>query len=358
MKTAFNFLLALVCMLLFSCQKMEEGRSGDEISFSAGYSVSAVPASTKVTLFGSDEDFKSKAGMGGFFRVEAYKNVDDKSTSENHFTAPTTVMWHDDTQQEKTWRFYNLTDLVQRYWPQTYNLDFLAYMPLERASTSTADRVVIKSDQNIDPATYMTGPVYSDVEGNKGPVFTCTGLPLTAEAQAKVKEFIYAWKPNQSYATQTNSGGKVELDFVHPFSAVSIKIDGAHAGTVIHSVGFKSISNDGTFNAATNQWIPGTQSNNLIISAEHHIPNDIQIGHVYGPYLVVPQNHGSAVKITINYTWRNIVEKEVDVALNSSWVSGKKYTYSVILGDMSEDVKVVVSVDPWVAGTNQELEVK
>ena len=46
-------------------------------------------------------------------------------------------------------------------------------------------------------------------------------------------------------------------------------------------------------------------------------------------------------------------------ALAGKWDAGKKYTYSLVLGDSMEDIIVNVSVEAWVpGGDNQLIEVK
>ena len=127
MKSAFKILLALVTVTLVSCQKMAVEEYGDQIGFTAGYSVSTEPGTSKATLFEDLAQLKDKSGNGGFFRVEAFK----AGSSDKHFTLPTVVMYFTDVVApvQPYWSFYDGgTNLEERYWPQTYNLDFLAYI--------------------------------------------------------------------------------------------------------------------------------------------------------------------------------------------------------------------------------------
>ena len=179
--------------------------------------------------------------------------------------------------------------------------------------------------------------------------------------------------PGQSYDS-VNRGdgatGKVKLNFQHSMAAVYFKIAGAHGGTTINSFGFYNIYNNGTFivdsgivdsgivNSA--KWIPnGSLANFAISDVGQKIPDDIQIGHTYGPYLVMPQEHSTDAKLFIDFTWRE-QEGPVAKSLNSEWESGKKYTYSLVLGDSAEDIMVNVSVETWgnPIGGNHEIEVK
>lgn len=360
MKTLLHIILLCIPLLLFSCQKHDVENRGDEILFAAEYSAKAVPvqSDTKAAtydgagLFETSADFESKNGMGGYFRVEAFK----AGTTVKHFVQPTTVMYHTDVVDEKPdWYFYNLTDFEKRYWPQTYNLDFLAYMPLERTSDGK-----ITQGQVLDAKTYVTH--------NGDRTFTCTNLPLTNQGQKDVKEFIYAWAPDKSHASTSSTNGRVPLVFKHPFAVVYIEISEAHAGTEIQSLGFKNIYNNGTFDASVESaesaesadsakpWkVTGSINvEGLQITAGHHIPNDIMPPYTYGPFIVIPQDH---VEISLAYNW-NGEKTFTQILTDKKWEPGKKYTYSLKVGDSSEDVKVDVSVNEWVTGTNQEIEVK
>ena len=200
MKVPFYIILSGILLLFVSCQKMVVDERGKEIVFTAGYSVSTVPAASKASFFDNVSHLQDKSGLGGFFRVEAYKNmlVDNKnvSTSDKHFTSPTIVMYYTDVTQgvNPYWTFYNdgTNKLEERYWPQTYNLDFLAYMPLKRGDSNNK----IHTDKVLDPLSYVKEGTYDNEGNDKGPVFVCENLPLAQDGQNGIKEFIYAWKPN------------------------------------------------------------------------------------------------------------------------------------------------------------------
>ena len=358
MKVLSNIILSSILLLLFSCQKYGNHIIGEEIGFSAGYSVSTEPGTSKAALFEDLAQLQDKSGNGGFFRVEAFK----AGSSDKHFTLPTVVMYFTDVVApvQPYWSFYDGgTNLEERYWPHTYNLDFLAYMPLLRAS-SQGSAIALHQDKKIDPKTFIIPSDYDTDGADKGPTFICENLPVTESGQTDIKEFIYSWVPDQSLANSVN--GKVPLTFVHPLSAVSVKISDAHAGTVINEVGFANIHNNGTLHVATNSWSPvaGSQKTNFQIAPNHHIPDNIPIGHEYGEYLVMPQTHGNDVLLFIKYTWKG-TQQIISVQLNrytAQWVPGKKYVYSVAVGESLEDIKVNVSVNQWGEGTTQEIEVK
>ena len=368
-RTILNFILfPLFCL---SCSTPSMIVMNDEISFTAtSYEVSSVEVkagneSSGAYLYENLDAIQDKSTLGGYFNIKAYIN----GTSDEHFTDPTTVKYHTDTQYEPAWYIYNPTSnaFESRYWPKTYSLDFLAYMPLKRPNAGSTQEIT----QEIDPNTHITSFGY-DTEA-KSPTFSCVNLPLNKSDQAEAKEFMYAWAPGQSYDS-VNRGdgatGKVKLNFQHSMAAVYFKIAGAHGGTTINSFGFYNIYNNGTFivdsgivdsgivNSA--KWIPnGSLANFAISDVGQKIPDDIQIGHTYGPYLVMPQEHSTDAKLFIDFTWRE-QEGPVAKSLNSEWESGKKYTYSLVLGDSAEDIMVNVSVETWgnPIGGNHEIEVK
>lgn len=368
MLTPNRYILFLVSILALSCSKSTSEVNNKEIMFSAT-NVTASVVDLKNTqnsqntngayLFEDSASFKDKTSNGGYFNVEAYKS----GYNFAHFNIPTTVFYHDDT-NTPGWFIYNpdTKEIEQRYWPVDYALDFFAYMPLMRPLSG--QNLIT---QTVDPATHITGFGYD--EQYKCPTFICEDLPLDKEGQNNAKEFIYAWTFSQSPKLVENTGGKVPLIFNHAMAAISIEIGGAHAGTKIEELGFNNIYNNGTFTVATRTWSLWKKEGkndleNLSIKPTNHIiPDTIQIGYTYGPYLVLPQEFGETVEIAVKFTWRspeNVTKKLKDVLKNQplKWESGKKYIYSIILGDSSEDIMINVRVEQWGVGGSQEIEIK
>ncbi len=355
LKVQYMFLL----LLLASCTKSGMPDPFTGIAFSTP-DLSAEVVDVKASSINGgaflydNAGFLDKSGRGGYFLVEAYKT----GTGTKHFTSPTTVMYHTDVAEGAlpAWYIYNplIDDFEHRYWPQTYNLDFLAYMPVSVPERNSSEETKIDADCHISLGEYDTQ--------KKSPVLLCNNLPLDKQGQLKSTEFVYAWSEDQS-ETDTDTNGKVPLEFTHPYTAIYVEIDGAHGGTVINSFGFNNIYNNGKYVVSEGQWeLTGNKGNFSIAGVNDNIPNDIQPGHIYGPFLVLPQtldrDGSDDVKITISYTWRNSTETPAK-ALQGKWESGKKYTYSLVLGDSSEDIMVNVSVQEWEqGGENQLIEVK
>ena len=362
MKTRTISSFILFPILCLSCSKIDKENSDMEIAFSAtSYSITTIDAKAdqgtgNTYLYENLSDIQNKDKHGGYFNVKAY--IHDHP--DEHFTSATTVKYHTDTQQEPAWYIFNPSTnaFESRYWPKTYALDFLAFMPLQRPAAGSTQEIT----QSIDPDAHISSAFSYDAT-EKSPVFSCVNLPLTKTGQASAKEFMYAWAPGQSY-TSVNTGadatGKVKLEFKHAMAAVYIKIAGAHGGTILQEIGFKGIYNNGSFTVTDEEWTPSGSRTDLIIDTEDQkIPDDVQIGHTYGPYLVMPQNHGNEVNLYIDYDWREQTAP-VSKPLGAEWECGKKYTYSLVLGDSAEDIMVNVSVEPWgdPIGGDHEIEVK
>ena len=67
--------------------------------------------------------------------------------------------------------------------------------------------------------------------------------------QEAAQEFVYAYSPDCTYE---KNNGKVNLNFIHPLSAIYFKLGEAHGNTVIHSVGLSRLHNTGTLNVSQN----------------------------------------------------------------------------------------------------------
>ena len=382
MKLQFKYILPLLSLFVVSCTKTKVGvgEQSEKIIFTAtNHHPSVVDTRAAgnhqnlpgAYLFDNPAKFQSKSGRGGYFNVMAYKT----GTDFEHFVYPAPVIYYDQAPDpnDYAWYIYNPSlnagkgDFEDRYWPVTFNLDFLAYMPLLRPQDGTTS-----STLEIDPSSHITSVGYLDA-----PVFHCTGLPLDADGQSTATEFMYAWITDQSQTSTRD--GKVPLQFKHPMSAVIIEISGAHGGTEINSLGFKNIYNNGTFNVADGQWTMSGAKGSLIIDELDQIyGQDIQKGKTYGPYLVLPQDFRPAgndapendILFTIDFTWdvNTIVDRPLfkDAEAGNAppvnkWEPGKIYTYSVTLGDGAEDIKLNISVESWDdvgEGFRDEIEVQ
>lgn len=241
-------------------------------------------------------------------------------------------MYYPETPEASEWRFYhkdaNDEYFYKRYWPQTYALDFFAYMPYDLAGSHVS--------LNFDEIS-----------------FSCE-LPTDGEAQDATNEFVYAFSGNQT--AQTNNG-TVNLRFIHPFSAVRFKLGKAHGNTEVKSVGFSGIYNNGIFSnlrentsqgdLTYSDWTPSGSTTALSVAIGKRVPDELQLDSpMGGTYLVLPQSL-DAVKITVSFNWEGDRNAEVSLGSGKVWEPGKIYTYTLNLGDNQEDILMDVSVEEW-----------
>ena len=340
MKTLRKTLImtAFTILVICGCIK-EEGdisgkATGTEINFTPTFSVSSAPV--RADLYDQDNILtEDKGKLTGDFSVIAYRS----DTGDKHFLKSEHVYYMhypaSETQEEfGEWRFLKNDAFYERYWPQTYALDFFAYMPYDLANSN----------------------VTIDFEGK---TFSCT-QPLNKSGQDRAKEFIYAFEKNQTAQTDN---GNVELVFRHPFAAVNFMLGEAHGNTTIHSIGLQDISQGGTFDIYSDTWYLSDQTSTLSIGVERTVGAAGSAGiqletMIGGPYLVMPQST-NGVDILVSFTW-NSSRKDAIVSIgNGNWQPGHIYTYKLNLGDNDEDILANVSVERWtVVGYKNNIEVE
>ena len=353
MKLFYPTTIIVIISILASCsdQVSPDSESGHAISFSLPQIVSI--EKTKAFLYENDNIIDDK--QNGDFSVIAYKS----GSNSLHFLSPERIHWqyYPSAPERSTWSFYDGSRLYNRYWPKTYALDFFAYMPYDLSGsgiTIDSGSKEINCNLPIDrPAT----------EGNEAENSTA--------AQSAAREFVYAYSPDYTYETDN---GNVDLNFIHPLSAIYFKLGEAHGNTVIHSVGLSRLHNTGTLNVSENRtqaeleysdWnIPtGATRGDMTISINKTVGGSgsqgIQLNSpIGGPYLVMPQATATAqptatptstedIYITVSFTW-NGTKKDARVQLGGDgWKPGYKYTYTLTLGDNEEDILANVHVTPW-----------
>ena len=283
-------------------------------------SLTATVAPVKAELYDSDnlinEDHK------GNFSVAAYKS----GTKDKYFLETERVfyMYYPEDPAASKWRFYDSgsNSFYERYWPVTYSLDFLAYMPYDLADS----HVTI----NLDTQE-----------------FSCN-LPLDKASQDSAHEFIYAFETGKSSDTDN---GVVALQFRHPFSAISFTLGKAHGNTEIHNVGLTGICNIGTFSIADGTWSYSSITADMDIEVGKTVgiagSNGIQLNsHIGGPYLIMPQQTDD-ISLTVSFTWNGERTDAVVSLGDGEWLPGYIYTYKLDLGDNQEDIITDVTVNPW-----------
>ena len=322
-------IFGILCGSISCSVEIESEPTDKEILLSPSVSYEAETIS-KVTLY--DNSNLIVEGKGNF-SVTSYK----ARTTDRYFLNFDRVYYFQDDQ---SWRFYDSTVggqgvFYQRYWP-SYPLDFFAYMPYDNQNTGVT--VLDKAIQCI--------------------------LPISYTEQNKAQEFVYAYAPNQSYTDANN--GKVNLTFIHPFSAIRFELGAAHGNTNIEKIELRNIAYKGRLDVSTNpaqadlantDWDPDDTDNKGTIS----IPvgktvgavgsNGIQLNAKLGTdLLVLPQVMTDDITIYVKFRWNNedyTPEIKVNTSQTSPWQPGKIYTYKLNLGDSAEDIISTVTITPW-----------
>lgn len=294
---------------------------------------------TKAVVFEKDDDLMDPGKGGGNFRVSAYDEGKETCYISNQ------RVWY--FSDDRRWRFWDdaTNNVTHRFWPNS-NLDFFAYMPHDLTAVNTGMSLEEYSAQN-------------------GPSFSCD-LPL--DEQSNLQEFIYAYSKglNKNSTSRNGEKGVAQLRFVHPLSAIIIKLDHSYRMKVI-SVGLSGIYNTGTYRNNHNTldfdgnqsmnftracWTPsGEKNKNLVAAVNKEVPDEINYGSLIGgPYMVMPQ---SLEGVTINITFerddqsaetRSAIIYREDIP---NWDPGKIYTYSLTLGDPLEEIMFNIYVDEW-----------
>lgn len=313
---------------------------------------------SRATIFEDEDDFLNddETGKGGGnFTMHAYL----RETGVTYIGGSRAWYFVPDGETKGNWRFYDQVNnrFIQYYWPQNNTVDFFAYMPWKGGNRQ---KTIVVGD-------YVSG----------------TGLTVNCEMPNEVsledevgQETIIAYTKNKSKADK-----KVNMHFVHPFSAVYFKLKQAHRNLKINWIRFNNIylTGSSTLDATTDNstvvtWTGTDTRGTLTIPVNKSIPDPINFGaEIGGPYLVMPQDL-TGVTITINYTWDNAsVDDKDDVvsgdentnpydkiyqiprpiiqdswsAEKKKWISGKKYCYLLNLGDNDAEILFDVLVKPW-----------
>ena len=326
----------IICTLLVACTN-DDGRdvilsSENEVVFDISQMEHI--ADTRGHLYDMDSAlFKEEYG-GGNFWVNAYPD----ETSVQYINSR--VWW-----SGKYWFLRKGNQTYNCYWPKNNKLNFFAYMPWEQQNS----------------AVTIGGYTYSS-----GGQFSCN-LPLDNTSagmnQESVSEFMYALAKDC-----TKDEGNVQLKFVHPMSAIYFKLKQSHRNVKIHSLGFENIYNQGVYSNGKETtaadfkddfnyslWTPKGDKKTMAISVEKVVPEDINFNaEIGGPFVMMPQSFaGKNFYITYTYngetkTGRVSLDEIHGTSIpNNGWQPGKKYVYSIDLGDSNVEIHLRVSIEEW-----------
>ena len=339
MKRGITILHLATALLLVACSTEDAPQPKDSIRLEV---VNNQTPNTRASLFESLDVLKA----AGNFTVQAYFHEAETGTDYTKYI-DARVNYFADAEGQKdengnlreTWRFFDGTNYYTSYWPNNGYLDFLAYMPYDLTGCNYIDKTSI-------------GYTSSGVTFN-------AALPASSQNEETVSEFIYALSKNQQ--KDTNSG-RVKLQFVHPFAVVYFKLAVGSYRLKMKSLAFSNIklggsyagSSDTTSDSPYGTWSTNDATANQTFSIGKKIPEDVNYNAVFaGPFLVIPQDIQTvtlavdAQRIDSNqepYDKSGIAIHTEDV---KAWEPGKRYTYTLKLGDGYSEMLLDVAVEEW-----------
>lgn len=368
MKTIY-YSIGFMAALLAGCTAEDAGTAGEADAPAEGGEIRLAVAGTSglsATRSGAlsyDYDYLqnecSWPGSENYFKLEARMSANlDKVYIDDYVMYNTYV-------SEYPWRICEIDGTqLKYYWPGSTAFDFFAYAPATSGGVA------------VPPTILDNGLTYDgfDPVENKH-TLSCNLTEFRYGDQSDLKEFIYAYETNQTYAKQGVSG--VTLHFQHPLAAIYIRLASAFENTKLNSVTFKSrnstptgsgiyYTGTGTCTTDGTTWehLEGAHANDFKININKVMGSTMFIGNIFDePFLVMPQPLADRqgledVVMEIRFakghddgggsiSWP--VEKIVTLPITGvidRWESGKAYTYSLELGK-DESVIVNASVESW-----------
>lgn len=297
---------------------------------------------SRATLYEGEEDIRdggtvSSPKPGGYFTLYGYIDGTD-----DVYLGGATAYW-DSYNNRNEWIFLSGKDEITYYWPNSDAVNFFAYMPYKGYSGNLKH--------------YISNFQYSE---STGQTFDCA-LPETNDNDANEIEFIYAYKEEQ-----TKANNPLELEFKHPFAAIYFKLSPESSRMTINSIALADVYLNGTFSCERNEWIPNGNPGTFTATIDKRIPNDVNYNTIFaGPYLVMPQALSNQVKLVLNAKRavdgdsNNETTVTAETNLTNQWEPGKKYIYTLEMGDRNEEIYFNVAVEDWIkVGYKNEVNVE
>lgn len=315
---------------------------------------------SRASLFESGADLKDESKGGGYLTLYAHIDGTDK-TYINEAKA-----WYFDDPRVQRWIFLNSNNAPMKYyWPNSDSLNFFAYMPYKGAT-------------KLLEQTYVTIGPYSE---ELGQTFSCD-LPAEVsydpakDNTPKVQEFIYAYEEEL-----TKEKKSVVLNFKHPFAAINFKVANDSYRMKIVSISFENIYLTGTFSTArwesdkksasdqNTAWESTGEKKKFTTVINKRIPNDVNYITIFdedNPFLVMPQKLENVTLRLVAF--RDIAEtellEETVVLPDQEWKPGRKYIYTISVGDNKSEIYFNVRVeelgeqDEWTAEGENNIDVE
>lgn len=342
--------IVLTALILASCS--EKGLRTD--SENAIRLTVDVPR-TRATLFDGNASLLDTTIGGRDFRVSAY--VAGGPNADKQYIADARVNYFEAADD---WRFTpdDSINYFDYYWPKNEKLNFFAYMPKDASEAAVTD---YGYDTGGKPWFTFSLPLFAYDPKKADP-----NVPASSPNQETLREFIYAYTPDQDKDTQDKNNG-VKLQFLHPFAALYFDLGKSYRmelkSLTIIGLGFK-----GKYEYDSNKdlWFLTPENNNntdsLYISVQKDVPSDELNfnSNIGGPYLVMPQDMDKDDSDETNDVKLRILGRRLGsvdygpppvslaaAGLPEKWEAGKKYTYTLNLGEADEEILFKVRVEEW-----------
>lgn len=273
-----------------------------------------------------------------------------------------TRVWYFNDPQVKRWIFLDNNDEPRTYyWPNSTRLNFFAYMP---------DKAYSGKDGYQYNETYTTLGSYSQESGQ---TFSCC-LPANVDSSTEMQEFIYAYITNQE-----KSSDDVQLLFHHPYATINFKIGVDSYRMTITSIQLNGIYLDGMYTTGSDArtgeevgtWVPDESAGRKLytMGLNKRIPNEINYNTLlFDGFLVMPQSlHDVTLALNFNRfsdaSGNNDADGQslsIDFSkVNEKWEQGKKYTYTIKIGDNKDEIYFNVEVDEdWIYNGETNIDVE
>lgn len=236
-----------------------------------------------------------------------------------------------------------------KFWDGSAQLHY--YWPIEGSVYDPASANITVSSLDFVGFCPYSAPGYitaTDYDASDGVSFTCNMASyMTLAAQEDVPECLVAVLNAQTYATQSDAGGALPLQFKHPFALVKFAITAA-SGT---NVKINSVSIADLYTAATCTYDGSTTTwSSLSGSATMTLTEELENGATTEgtPFIVIPNNYGTKT-ITVNATWDDwsSVTTDVSASVSINWQAGTSYTYNLTLSKYALKVDTETFTEQW-----------
>ena len=328
--------IALLIFVLASCSESRMRTDGsDAIRLTVD-----VPE-TRASLFEGNASLFDKDVGGRSFMAYSYMAGDGINGGKTYIDAAEVEYF----EAADDWRFIDASgNYINYYWPKNGKLNFFAHMPAVKSEAAVTEVGYSHGDGSyflFDLPLYSYDPEEKDSE-----------VPESSPNQETLKEFIYAYSPDRDKSSQDVDDG-IRLQFMHPFAALYFDLGISYRMT-LESMTIKGLGYKGRYEFKDGVWTlkPGDVTDDLYISVQEDVPSeDLNFNSsIGGPYLVMPQaTTGLQLSIKGSRLDGSVYDETVNLNVSgvTKWEAGKKYRYTLNLGQADAEILFKVAVEEW-----------